>query len=87
MPEYTQTLVSALEYEGLLQLDRMIRLAMAIPNTGEFLASAMAALDAVRTDQGLPIPDPVEVQRIQPVTPQVSALAGALIKRAMGDQQ
>jgi len=83
MSDYTQTLVSALEYEGLMQLDRAIRMAVAIPNTGAFLVSAIAALDTVREEQGLPIPEPVEQQRIQPAGTQVSELAGALIQRAM----
>lgn len=87
MPNYTQTLCSELEYEALLNLDRMIRLAMAIPNTGEFLVGALHALDNVRTDQGLPIPEAVGTPKHIKIPTQgpgdVSALAGALIRRAM----
>lgn len=85
MPDYTQTLVSALEYEALLNVDKMIRLAMSVPNTGEFLVTAIQALDQVRRDQGLAIPESA-MPREEPVEearPQVSALAAGLIKRAM----
>lgn len=86
MPDYTQTLVSALELEALRNVDQMIRVAMAIPNTAGFLATAIQALDQVRRDQGLPIPEAVTAPPAPPETHdagQVSALAGALIKRAM----
>jgi hypothetical protein len=86
MPDYTQTLVSALELEALHNLDRIIRVAMVVPNTSGFLVSAIQALDQVRIDQGLPIPDPVQAPPAPPENHnagQVSALAGALIKRDM----
>lgn len=86
MSEHTQTLCSALEYEALLQLDKMIRLAMTIEGTAGFLVSALQALDAVRIDQGLPIPDKFTMPPPPPENHnkvEVSALAGALIKRAM----
>ena len=86
MSEYTQTLCSAMEYEALINLDKMIRLAMAIPNTSGFLVSAIQALDQIRIDQGLPIPEKVTAPPPPPEShnkAEVSALAGALIKRAM----
>lgn len=83
MTNHTQTLCSALEYEALIQLDKMIRLAMAVPNTSGFLVSAIQALDQVRHDQGLPIPEAVTSPPEPPDNAQVSALTGALIKRAM----
>lgn len=82
MPEHTQTLVSALEYHALIELDRLIRMAMVIPDAGPFLAVAIQSLDQVRRDQGLPIPAPVEAPQ-ERINPEVSALAGSLIKRAM----
>lgn len=85
MPDYTQTLVSSLEYEALLNLDKMIRMAMSVPNTGEFLVTAIQALDQVRVDQGLPIPQAVKPREpeSEESRPQVSQLAAGLIKRAM----
>lgn len=85
MPEYTQTLVSALEHEALQNLDKMIRLAMAIQNTSGFLVSALQALDQIRIDQGLPIPEKVTAPPPPPENhpANVSGLASAMIKRAM----
>ena len=88
MPEYTQTLVSAMEYEALKNLDSIIRLAMSVPNMGEFLASAIDALDQVRADQGLPIPQPVAPRPTlndpaEQKQKEVSTLAAGLIKRAI----
>ena len=41
-------IVSAFEYEALLNVEKMVRLAMSKPATGEFLVGAILALDAVR---------------------------------------
>lgn len=92
MPDFTQTLVSAMEYEALLNLDRVLRVAMSVPGTGEFLATALEALDQVRMDQGLPIPDAVKPREpaesaVQRPTAQVSALAAGLIRKAMDDSK
>jgi len=79
------TEVNALEYEALLNLDRMVRLAMTTPNTGEFLVVALQALDKVRLDEGLTIPEnPPEIVQPEPIplNPKVSSLAAALIERA-----
>lgn len=87
MPNYQQTLVSSLEYEALLNQDRMIRLAMSAPNTGQFLVTAIEALDTVRRDQGLSIPEAVTPQ-VAEKSVIVSDLASGLIRRAMrtGDE-
>lgn len=84
MPEYTQTLCSEMEYLALLELDRVIRIAMSVPNTGEFLVIALQALDQVRVDQGLPIPQKIE-NSSPPVRSgqEASDLAKKLIGRAM----
>lgn len=77
--------VSALEYEALLNLDKVLRIAMIRPKTGEFIAVAIQALDKVREDEGIEGPnlvvpaDPNEGGDVR----QVSGLAQALIKRAM----
>lgn len=41
-------IVSAMEYAALLNVEKMVRLAMEQPSTGEFLVGAMQALDTVR---------------------------------------
>lgn len=85
MPEYTQTLVSSLEYEALVNLDKMVRLAISVPGTGEFLVTAIQALDQVRIDQDLPIPEAV-APREKPTEhkkAEVSQLAASPIRRAM----
>ena len=77
--------VSALEYEALLNLDKVLRIAMIRPKTGEFIAVAIQALDQVRRDEGLetpPIAPPMVPGNAHDVR-QVSGLAQALIKRAM----
>jgi hypothetical protein len=45
--------VSSNEYAALKNLEEMIRLAMTTPNTGEFVAVALQALDAVRRDESM----------------------------------
>lgn len=84
MPELTRA-VSALEYEALLNLDRIIRVAMSQPGAAEFLVVAIHSLDQVRRDEGLdtpPIAPPAVAGNPHDVR-QVSGLAQALIKRAM----
>lgn len=78
--------VSALEYEALLNLDRIIRVAMVQPGAAEFLVTSIQALDQVRKDEGIEIPALVK-KPIPPKNPhdvrEVSALARAMIKKAM----
>lgn len=84
LPELTRA-VSALEYEALLNLDRIIRVAMSQPGVAEFIVTALHSLDAVRRDEGLetpPIAPPAATANPHDVR-QVSGLAQALIKRAM----
>ena len=47
-PIIEKMLVSAAEYAALLNVDQMVRVAMTAPDSGEFLAGAIMALDAVR---------------------------------------
>ena len=69
------TQISALEIEGLLNLESVIRAAMKNPNIGEFIVGALAALDAVRR---------VEAgDTAAPVISGASTLANALIERSM----
>ena len=76
--------VSKLEYAALLDLDRMIRLAMNMPGAGEFLVAAIQALDTVRREEGLPIPDNfTPPPSPQESAPEVSKLAAGLIRKAM----
>lgn len=75
--------VNALEYEALLHLEKMVRIAFINPETGEFIAVAVHALDQIRREEGIQAPA-LERPKPQPGDPgQVSALAAALIKRAM----
>jgi hypothetical protein len=67
-----------MEYEALLNVERMVRLAMAKPATGEFLVGAMQALDAVRRDEKRAEPVVAEEPRPSPV---VVAVANALIDK------
>lgn len=67
--------VSCLEYEGLLNLEKMIRIALINPGTGEFVAAAIQALDAVRRDEA--------GDAAAPVISGASTLANALIERSM----
>lgn len=81
--EYAKVEVSAMEYEALLNMDKMLRLAMSVPDVGQFLVTAIQALDQVRCDQGLLVPEaaPRPIQLAS--SSNVSDLAGALIQRAM----
>ena len=56
MPPKNMMVVSEQEYAALLNLDRMVRQAMAIPGTAELLVGALHALDHVRDMEGLPKP-------------------------------
>ena len=42
--------VSVMEFEGLKNLETVIRVALVNPGTGEFIAGALQALDAVRRE-------------------------------------
>lgn len=75
--------VSALEYEALLNLDRMIRIAMVQPAAGEFVAVAVQALDKVRADEGIDVAALERPKENPHDVREVSALAQALIKKAM----
>ena len=69
-----QVTVSALEHEGLLNLEKVIRAALKNPNLGEFIAGALFALEAVRREEAGDL-----------AAPQISGastLATALIERA-----
>jgi hypothetical protein len=75
--------VSALEYAALLELDKLVRLAMVRPGAAEALVVCLQSLDAIRREEGLaasPVfsaPEPAHDQA------EVSALAAGLIRRAM----
>lgn len=89
MNDYPETTISSMEYEALLTVDRMVRLCMDVEGTAGFLVSALQALDQVRTDQGLPIPEKFTAPPPPPETHkklEVSPLAGALIKRVIDNE-
>lgn len=73
----TKITVSALEHEGLLQLEKVIRAALKNPDLGEFIAGALFALEAVRRDEA--------GDTAAPVISGASTLANALIARARGN--
>lgn len=76
--------VNSLEFEALMNLDKTIRMAIAIPSTGEFLVGAIHALDAVRKKEGLPIPEAIPASFESGESPSgVSELARSLISRVM----
>lgn len=77
--------VSEMEYEALVNLDKMIRIAMSVPSTGDMLIGAIQALDHVRMDEGIAIPESTPVET-EPLITGVSDLAAALIKRSMDRQ-
>ena len=72
-------IVSAMEWEALLNVERMVRLAMSKPATGEFLVAAIQALDAVRSDERRGIEHIPEEPKPSPI---VIATANALIDKA-----
>ena len=45
-----------LEYAALLTLEQVIRIAITVPSTGEFIVTALAALDQVRKEHGITPP-------------------------------
>ena len=78
-------LVSTLEYEALLHLDQMIRLAIIRPDCGDLLAVAIQALVKVRADEGIEqavVPEQDTAHDVR----QISGLAQAMIKRAMDER-
>ena len=78
-------LVSTLEYEALLHLDQMIRLAIIRPDCGDLLAVAIQALDKVRADEGIEqavVPEQDTAHDVR----QISGLAQAMINRAMDER-
>ena len=54
-----------LEYAALLTLEEVIRIAIKVPNTGEFIVTALAALDQVRAEHGI-TPPPMGVMENRP---------------------
>ncbi len=81
IPPEDQLVVNKYEYVALIELDKMVRLAMGVPNTAEFLVSAMHAVDAIRREYGMEIP-PVPRQPEHMTASRVSGLAQGLIRRA-----
>lgn len=75
--------VSAQEYAGLLHLERVLRMAMTVPGTGEFIAVALQALDAVRRVEGLPGPEKVNIPQAENAAGSVSAMAAAMLAQAV----
>lgn len=72
-----QITVSALEHEALLNLEKVLRVALKNPDTGEFIAGALQALDAVRREEAGDVAGPQIVA--------ASSIATALIERSMRD--
>jgi hypothetical protein len=70
-----QITVSALEFEALKQVDRMVRVAMASPGAAEGLVAAIQALDAVRREEA--------GDTAAPIIANSSDVAASLIERAM----
>ena len=72
-----------LEYAALLTLEEVIRIAIKVPNTGEFIVTALAALDQVRAEHGItPPPMGVMENRPKPKAPEgPSTLLRGLIGR------
>jgi len=79
--------VDAMYLEALENVDKMVRMAMSIPNTGEFLVGAIQAIDTLRRDFDMPVPESVKPQAEPAPTPHASELAMGLIKRAMDIKQ
>lgn len=74
-----QITVSALEYAGLLTLDKTVRIAMHNPEAGEFLVMAIKALDQVRLDEGIEAPE--KIASFEDSQPKLSPIAKALLER------
>ena len=69
--------VSALEYEGLQNLEKVIRAALKNPDLGEFIAGALMSLESVRREEAGDVAGPQIVA--------ASNIATALIERSMRD--
>lgn len=67
--------VSALEFEGLKNLEQVVRIALKNQGTGEFIVGALRALDAIRRDEA--------GDAAAPVISSASTLASDLIQRSM----
>jgi len=52
--------VSALEHDGLLNLEKVIRAALKNPDLGEFIAGALMALESVRREEAGDIAGPMQ---------------------------
>lgn len=74
----TQITISALEYEALKNVDRMVRIAMSKPSAAEGLVAAIQALDAVRRDEA--------GDTAAPIIANASDVAASLIERSMQDR-
>jgi len=73
-----------MEFNALLNLESMIRMAMISPSSGEFIAVAIQALDAVRKDESIVRPKVLPPMNRPAPQSNVSDLASNLIKKAMG---
>ncbi len=67
--------ISALEYESLKNVDKMVRVAMTSPGAAEGLVAAIQALDAVRREE---VGDTAA-----PIIASASDVAASLIERSM----
>jgi hypothetical protein len=72
-----------MEYQALLNVEQMIRVAMIQPDAGEFLVVAIQSLDQVRRDEGIEVAALVRAPADPHDVREVSGLAQALIKKAM----
>jgi len=67
--------ISAIEYEGLCNLEKMVRIAMQSPDAAEGVVTALQALNAIRREEA--------GDAAVPVISGASTLANALIERSM----
>jgi hypothetical protein len=67
--------ISAIEYEGLCNLEKMVRIAMQSPDAAEGVVTALQALNAIRREEA--------GDAAAPVISGASTLANALIERSM----
>ncbi len=81
-PELRTITVNAMEYAALLDVDRMIRIAMSVPDASEMLVGAIQALDLVRAGYGIPGPETPQ-PAVQQESAKLSGPAQGLIKRAL----
>ena len=61
--------VFADEYAALLNVEQMVRVAMKSPDTGEFLLTALAALDLVRKDMKMEFAEPKRESKDKELSP------------------